>query len=105
MKKGINLLDMSKLLKMHPDLFDFFYGDAAKVGEMIFAKRMDLGWTQRELASKANIDFQTITLIEGGSVMLSENVYKKLYKVLAITMEEQEEWLHILFNESPNWNI
>lgn len=102
MKKGINLLDMSNLLKMHPSLCDFFYGDAATLGKMIFAKRMELGLTQRELASKASIEFQMITLIEGGSVMLPEYVYQKLYKVLTITKEEQEEWVHILLNEPPH---
>lgn len=101
MNRKRDLLDLSNLLAIHPELHDNFYGDAAVLGDLIFAKRNELGWTQSELATKAQVDFKLITTIEGGSILQRDEVYENLYKVLSITKEERDKWIDDSAMKSP----
>lgn len=82
MKKGLNLLDKTKLLALHPELHDLFSSTAALYRKVIFSKRMELGHTQAELATKANVGLATIASAEGGSGTITLNELDDIFKAL-----------------------
>ncbi len=88
MEKGRDLLDNSKLTKIHPELEETFFGTSALLGDLIFAKRMDFGYTQQELAKKADVSLKTIARAEGGGGNLSIESYEKIFHVLDINLME-----------------
>jgi len=100
MKKGRNLLDKSKILSVHPHLYDSFYGELALLRKLIFAKRMEKGWTQQELASKAKVELETIARIEGG-VELEKELYDKIFSELSLDEMEINDWIQIKLKEMP----
>lgn len=102
-KKGRNLLDKSKLLSIHPHLYDTFHGELALLRKLVFAKRMEKGWTQQELASKAKVDLETITRIESG-VKLEKELYDKIICELSLDELEINEWVQIKLKEIPKKN-
>lgn len=96
MKKGRNLLDKSRLLKTHPELQEVFYSTAAYHGKIIFARRMEKGLTQSELAKKADVGLKTISKAEGGAGNLGIETYDKIYNALQLTPAEVAEKLLLL---------
>ncbi|MEK5071767.1 helix-turn-helix domain-containing protein [Sporosarcina sp. FSL K6-1508] len=88
MKKGRNLLDNSRLIETHPDLHDAFYGIAALYGKIVFAQRMKLGLTQKELAAKANVSIKTIARAEGGTGNLGTENYDSIFGALELNMSD-----------------
>lgn len=100
MKKGRNLLDKSKILSVHPHLYDSFYGELALLRKLIFAKRMEKGWTQQELASKAKVELETIARIESG-VELEKELYDKIFSELSLDEMEINDWIQIKLKEMP----
>lgn len=96
MKKGRNLLDKSGLLKKHPDLHDLFYSTAAINGKVIFTRRMEKGFTQSELAKKADVSLKTISKAEGGSGNLGIETYDKIFGALELTPAQVAERVLLL---------
>ena len=88
MKKGRDLLNKSRLLETHPDLHDNFYGLAATYSKVIFSRRMELGYTQKDLAYKADLDPGIIAKAEGGSENLGTEKYSKVFSALQLSMSD-----------------
>ncbi|MFJ5625689.1 helix-turn-helix domain-containing protein [Peribacillus loiseleuriae] len=82
MKKVRNLLDTSRYVENHPELYEMLHGPAATYGELIYSRRLALNLTQSELAEKAKVDLKTITTAEGGTEELGIHTYKKIFDVL-----------------------
>jgi len=85
MKKGRDLLNNAKLIETHPDLQETFNGISAIFGNIIFSKRMELGYTQNELAIKARVSLKTIARAEGGSSNLGADSYERIFRTLRLS--------------------
>ena len=57
-----------------------------KIGQYLKKKRLQKKWTQAELASKINIDFQNISRIERGTVSPTLYWFKKITDVLEMNL-------------------
>lgn len=99
MKIGRNLLDKSRLLEVHPDLHDNFYGLAAAYSTIIFSHRMKLAYTQKELAQKTGVSLKTITRAEGGSEKLGTEKYAEIFFALKLSISDVTKLLEDV-NES-----
>lgn len=93
MKKSKNLLDMStSLLKEgHPDLKGSLEGLSPVYAKIIFSRRMECGYSQQELASKANTGLKTISRAEGGFDNLSTETYDKIFRALNLRVRDVAE--------------
>lgn len=59
----------------------------AAANEIIKAKRLELGWSQRELARKAGLSYNTIYKIEANKVIVPNlETYEKVCKALGIKL-------------------
>lgn len=90
MKKKKDLLDMttSLLKEGHPDLKESLEGLSPIYAKIIFARRMQYGYTQEELANKANIGLKTISRAEGGVDNLSTVTYDKIFRSLDLSVKD-----------------
>ena len=67
------------------------------IGDTIESRRLDLGWTQVELAQRAGVDPRQIRRYESGEAQPSIAVAQGIAKALRITLDE-------LAGEAPGWN-
>jgi len=103
MEKGRNLLNMDQLLDMHPSLYPTFHSVTAKFGTIIFAKRMELGYTQKELTSLANTSVNELARAEGGSGELSMETYERLFKALNLSAHDlSKAFIELARNEGQD---
>ncbi|GIO19486.1 hypothetical protein J18TS1_25860 [Oceanobacillus oncorhynchi subsp. incaldanensis] len=93
MKKNKNLLDMtSSLLKEgHPDLRESLEGLSPVYAKIIFARRIQYGYTQEKLAKEANTALKTISRAEGGFDNLSTATYDKIFNALDLSVKDVAE--------------
>ncbi|MCJ7842308.1 helix-turn-helix transcriptional regulator [Lederbergia sp. NSJ-179] len=93
MKKNKNLLDMttSMLKEGHSDLKASLEGLAPVYAKIIFARRMEFGYSQQELAKKANTGLKTISRAEGGFDNLSTETYDKIFHALDLKVRDVAE--------------
>lgn len=93
MKKAKNLLGMtnSLLQKGHPELKEALNGLAPVYAKVIFARRMQCGYSQQELARIAGTGLKTISRAEGGFDNLSIETYDKIFQALNLSVREVAE--------------
>jgi len=93
MKKAKNLLDMttSFLKEGHADLKESLEGLSPVYAKIIFARRMQYGYSQKELADKAGTGLKTITRAEGGFDNLSTQTYDKIFRALDLSVKDVAE--------------
>lgn len=93
MKKGKNLLDMtsSLLKKGHPDLRKSLEGLSPVYAKIIFFRRVQYGYSQQELADKADVGLKTISRAEGGFDNLSTETYDKIFRALDLSVRDVAE--------------
>lgn len=93
MKKAKNLLDVttSLLKEGHSDLKESLEGLSPVYAKIIFARRMQYGYSQQELAKKANIGLKTISRAEGGFDNLSTETYDKIFHALDLNVRDVAE--------------
>lgn len=79
-----------KLLKEIPnsELQEKFYGVSGVYSRLVFANRIDKGFTQQELADLARVDITTIYRIEGGYDGVAKMDLDNVFAVLEITPED-----------------
>src|SRR5438093_295441 len=53
-------------------------------------RREEMGWTQRELATKLGVVYSSISHFESGTRPASEEIARKLAKIF---QEDEEEWV------------
>lgn len=63
-------------------------GNSDKLGTICFALRNRKGMSQSELALKAGLDVRIIHRIEGGSKLMSDDIYTTIFELLGTTYEE-----------------
>ena len=64
-----------------------------KIGEKIKQKRIELGWSQRELAAKMEYsNHSTIGRIESGSVDIPQSKIVKFSEVLGVSIAYLMDW-------------
>ena len=64
-----------------------------KIGEKIKQRRNELGWSQRELASKMGYNNNsTVTRIEGGKVDIPQSRIVQFAKVLGVSVAYLMDW-------------
>lgn len=84
--KRIKPISLKKdLLAKHPDLYETFYSTAALYGKIIFARRMELGLTQMEVAKDASFSVKTFSRAEAGSGNIGTETYDSIFKKLGLT--------------------
>jgi len=90
LNKPKDLLDFtSSLLKdSHPELKEKLEGLSPIYAKIIFANRMKHGFSQQELASKANVGQKTISRAEGGFDNLSTETYDKIFTALDLAVSD-----------------
>lgn len=62
--------------------------DSIKVGKFITEKRKELGMTQKELAGKLNVSFQSVSKWERGQAYPNIEILSDLAKLLRVTADE-----------------
>ena len=74
------------------------------IGDRIKQRRIELDWSQRELASKMGYNHSTITRIETGKIDISQSRVVQFSKVLGVSIaylmgwEEEEQKNDIIAN-------
>ena len=64
-----------------------------KIGEKIKQRRLDLGWSQRELAAKMEYsNHSTIGRIESGSVDIPQSKIVRFSEVLGVSVAYLMDW-------------
>lgn len=58
-----------------------------EISRIIFKRRMELGFTQQELARKANVTQKTISRIEGADKGVRESTLSKIFDALNIDVD------------------
>ncbi len=58
------------------------------IGKIIQERRKELKLSQRELAKKANINYNTIYNIENGKTKSSLTIYQKVCEVLGLKLSD-----------------
>lgn len=93
MKKAKNLLNMttSLLKEGHPDLKESLEGLSRVYAKIIFARRLQCGYSQQELANKADVGLKTISRSEGGFDNLSTETYDKIFRALDMSVRDVAE--------------
>lgn len=67
------------------------------IGDIMVARRVELGWTQTQLAQRAGVDARQIRRYEAGDAQPTIAVAQSIAKALRITLDE-------LAGEAPGWN-
>lgn len=62
------------------------------VGEKIKTRRMELGWSQRELADRMKCNHSTITRIETGKIDVSQSRIMQFSEVLGVSIAYLMDW-------------
>ncbi len=93
MKKAKYLLNMttSLLHEGHPDLEGSLEGLSRVFAKIIFARRLQCGYSQQELADKADVDLKIIFRSEGGFDNLSIGTYDKIFRALDLGIRDVAE--------------
>jgi transcriptional regulator with XRE-family HTH domain len=87
-KRTVN--DVFQMLDDVPGVKDFMESYSVKIGRVILHRRLDLGWTQTELASKVksktgkSMHQSTISAMEGGSPGITADLYDRVLRTLGI---------------------
>lgn len=87
-KRTVN--DVFQILDEVPGVKDFMESYSVKIGRVILHRRLDLGWTQTELASKVKANTgksmhqSTISAMEGGSPGITADLYDRVLRTLGI---------------------
>jgi transcriptional regulator with XRE-family HTH domain len=82
--------DVFQMLDEVPDVKDLMESYSVKIGRVILHRRLDLGWTQKELASKVKLTTgksmhqSTISAMEGGSPGITADLYDRVLRTLGI---------------------
>ena len=63
-----------------------------KIGEKIKQRRMELGWSQRELAAKMQYDHSTIGRIERGIIDIPQSRIAQFSEVLRVPVAFLMDW-------------
>ena len=72
----------------HPQTKGYFESVSFQYAKIIFARRMSLNYTQKELADLAGVSLKTITRVEAGSNNITIVSYEKIFIVLDISIQE-----------------
>lgn len=74
----------------NPELHEMLFESTAAIfGQLILEKRMSIGLSQDELASKAGTTQKTISRVEGGNSNVTMSTYEKLFKTLDISQKDR----------------
>ena len=71
-----------------PEMTSIFYSLPSFFGKLTFARRLQKGLTQDELAALMGVEPRIIHQIEGGSFKISMSQYEKVFSLLGITYYE-----------------
>lgn len=83
-----------ELIERMPQLKPTSQGMSEVYADIIFYYRVRNRLTQKQLADKAEVYLETIRRIEGGSGGITDQTYEKVFKVLDIKLQENEEFVH-----------
>ena|SRR5690625_3168659 len=81
----------SMLKEGHSDLKESLEGFSPVYAKIIFARRMEYGYSQQELATKANTGLKTISRAEGGFDNLSTETYDNIFQALDLGVRDVAE--------------
>lgn len=81
-KLGIELV--KPLAEDDSEIQTMFFGKSGQLSKVIFATRMEKGITQSELAKLIGVDDKVIHRLEGGSVDMGDELYKKAFSALGL---------------------
>lgn len=92
-EKKRDLLDLttSMLQESQPDLKVTLEGLSPVYAEIIFSRRMDLGYTQAKLAEVAGVGLKTISRAEGGFDNLYTEIYNEIFHALKLSVRQVAE--------------
>jgi transcriptional regulator with XRE-family HTH domain len=94
--------DLMRELDEVPGVKEFMESFPVLIAHQIIARRIDLGWTQEELAKQVKIATgvsmpqSTISRVEGASPGIKEETYEKILRTLGMKK------LMIEFEDCPN---
>lgn len=88
--KKKTLDDVFLTLDEVPGVKEFMESYSVKIGRIILHRRLDLGWTQTELAQRVkqttgkSMHQSTISAMEGGSPGITADLYDRVLRTLGI---------------------
>lgn len=86
----MNLAD-SLLTEAHSDLKESLEGLSPVYAKIIFARRMEIGFSQKELSEQAGIGLKAVSRAEGGFDNLSTETYDKIFRALDLRIRDVAE--------------
>jgi transcriptional regulator with XRE-family HTH domain len=105
MKKPTNHKELMDFIDQIPSINEFMESFTVQMRHFIFDRRMQLGWSQTELAQRVTkgtgqpITQTTISRIEGGSPGITSDTYDRVLQTLGMKSIKVE------FGETPNDRI
>lgn len=90
MEKARDLLKMTSSIidNNFPELKEAREGLTPVYGQIIFACRVEKGYSQEQLAELANVDSEIIYRIEGGYDSLPTSTYDKVFRALGLSTKD-----------------
>lgn len=102
MKKPTNHQELMDFIDQTPKMNEFMESFPVQMRNLIFDRRIQLGWTQNELAQQVkkvtghSITQTTISRIEGGTPGITSDTYDKVLQTLGMKRVEVD------FGKVPN---
>lgn len=93
MRKRRTFEDLEAIARSNPEIAEYLDGDVGVFATKVFKMRMSLGFTQTELANKAQVMQKTISRIEGGDVTVTDVTRRKVLRALKQGKKARDEQL------------
>lgn len=83
-RPGQDFEELMREARQNPEIADYLDSFSVAVGDAVFAQRLVLGWTQRNLAEKAGTTQARISQIEAGFEGIKMETLNKVFKALGL---------------------
>lgn len=98
-KLGQDFADLKKEVRKIPEMADYLDSYSVAIGNLVFARRMQLGLSQSELAKLSNTSQAQISKIEAGDDSITAKVLNRVFRALKL------QSLHPVFDNEETASI
>lgn len=84
-KLGQDFAEFFEGVNRIPEVKEYLCSFSVIVGDLVMARRMQMGWSQKQLADAAGTTQPRISLIEAGDVGIKLRTLDKVFRALGLT--------------------